>query len=104
MFRPRSVMGKDMPIRSPDSSPGRARALTLVELLVVIGIIALLLALLLPAANKARESARRVQCVANLRELANAVLLYVADDPGQTLPDAGSGNVQVLAPLSPRTH
>jgi prepilin-type N-terminal cleavage/methylation domain-containing protein/prepilin-type processing-associated H-X9-DG protein len=77
---------------------------TLVELLIVIGIIGLLIALLLPTANRARESARRVQCLANIRQLTAAVLAYVADDPGQCLPDAGSGNAPVLAPLSPRTH
>ena len=77
---------------------------TLVELLIVIAVLGLLLALLLPAANRARESARRVQCLNNLRQLATAVLAYVADDPGQCLPDAGSGNAPVLAPLSPRTH
>ena len=88
---------------TPPARPN-ARGFTLVELLVVFGIIALLCALVLPAANKARESARRVQCLANLRQLTAAVLAYVADDPGQCVPDAGSGNAQVLAPLSPRTH
>ena len=82
-----------------------ARAgLTLVELLIVIAIVGLLASLVLPAANRARESARRVQCLANLRQLSAAVLAYVADDAGQCLPDAGSGNAPVLAPLSPRTH
>lgn len=81
-----------------------SRGFSLVELLVVIGIVGLLLALLLPAANKARESARRVQCLGQLRQLTAAVLVYVADDPGNCLPDAGSGNAPVLAPLSPRTH
>lgn len=81
-----------------------SRGFTLVEFLVVIGIVGLLLALLLPAANKARESARRVQCLGQLRQLSAAVLAYVADDPGHCLPDAGSGNAPVLAPLSPRTH
>lgn len=86
------------------NAPHRSRGFTLVELLIVLGIIALLCALLLPAANKARESARRVQCLAKLRQLTAAVLAYVADDPGQAVPDAGSGNAQMLAPLAPRNH
>lgn len=56
----------------------RKRGFTLVELLVVIGIIALLLSVLIPALSKAREQAQRTVCLSNVRELGNAMRLYAA--------------------------
>lgn len=54
----------------------RRRAFTLVELLVVIGIVALLIALLFPVFSKAREQAYRTKCLANLRTIGQASFVY----------------------------
>jgi prepilin-type processing-associated H-X9-DG protein/prepilin-type N-terminal cleavage/methylation domain-containing protein len=71
----------------PRHYPRRARgAFTLVELLVVIGIIALLISILLPALSRAREQANQVKCMSNLRQLHTAMELYAGAFKGYDLP------------------
>src|SRR6476620_4250998 len=58
----------------------RLRAFTLVELLVVIAIIAVLIAILLPTLSRAKQSARSVSCMSNLRQMAFAYQMYQNDE------------------------
>lgn len=90
-----------------DPNPVRCRrdarsAFTLVELLVVIGIVAVLAGILLPVYNRATESARGSKCVGNLRSLAAAALLYSGEHDGKLVPIAGgndAGDAQVWRSL-----
>jgi prepilin-type processing-associated H-X9-DG protein/prepilin-type N-terminal cleavage/methylation domain-containing protein len=68
--------------------PLRIRGFTLVELLVVVGIVVVLIALLLPALARAREAANRTRCLATLRSMAQAAHLHAADHKGY-MPVAG---------------
>ena len=75
------------------STTRRRRAFTLVELLVVIGIIALLISILLPSLNKARQHAKAVQCLSNLRNIGQAGLMYATNFKG-TIAFEGQGMCQ----------
>ncbi len=79
---------------------------TIIEMLVVIVIIGILMALMLPAINSAREAARRSNCASNLRQIGQAILGFEAAK--KMMPNGGEGTIHVgdqIGPLlDPTTH
>jgi prepilin-type N-terminal cleavage/methylation domain-containing protein/prepilin-type processing-associated H-X9-DG protein len=73
------------------------RAFSLIELLVCIGIIVMLIAILLPVASRARESAYRVRCASNLRQILQATFSYAADNNG-SLPQPNCSSIEMNPP------
>ena len=84
--------------RFPSANKFRA-GFTLVELLVVIGIIAVLIALLLPTLSKAREQANRTACLSNLRQLSVAAIRYAHEYRGQLPIEAYERIVVTIPPF-----
>jgi len=76
-----------MNVKTPIRAVSRWRAFTLVELLVVITIVAVLAAMLLPALEKARASARTAQCINNMKQLTLCWVTYADDNEDQLVPN-----------------
>ena len=83
-------------VQTPQARRRHSSAFTLVELLVVIGIIAVLLGILLPSLNRAREAAKRTNCLSNLKQIHTMLVMYANANKGKVpLGYSGSGDGNV---------
>src|SRR4051794_29554537 len=85
----------------PRKNKAFTKAFTLVELLVVIGIIAILIGLIVPAMGRARHSAVSLYCMSNLRQIGQAAFMYAGNSKGSFPQGCFESSIVVGAP--PRT-
>jgi prepilin-type N-terminal cleavage/methylation domain-containing protein/prepilin-type processing-associated H-X9-DG protein len=86
-------------VEPPAVSRSKRDAFTLVELLVVIGIIAILVGVLLPALHRAQVAGRSVACLSNIRQLSNASIMWAKDHRGW-MPARGGFNLYHWDPIA----
>src|SRR5688572_6335330 len=80
---PHLALDVERPLPRPHLRIASSRGFTLVELLVVIGIIAVLVSILLPTLRSVRRQANLVQCSSNMKQIATAMIMYVQDNKGR---------------------